>query len=225
MTDEFSTQPAVTPQPPPVHQRPAHPLDRPNEERRLNEAERMRIRTAWGKLVGLLAFLALLLVVSYLVPHIAEQTQYAITRGKQRAEYDFARQHLGESPIGEMSRAYQMVSKLVGPSVVHISTSGTDSSPVLPLSAPRRMRVPAEGQGSGVIIDAGGYILTNNHVIRGANDIQVRLANDERHKATIVGVDKQTDLAVLKIDAEKLIPAQWGDSEETEPGALVWAMG
>ena len=54
----------------------------------------------------------------YLVPYIAEHTQYALTRGKQRAEHDFAREHIGESPIGELSRAYQMVSQVVGPSVV-----------------------------------------------------------------------------------------------------------
>jgi serine protease Do len=180
---------------------------------------------AWAKLVWLLAFLAVLLAISYLVPFIAEQTQYAITRGKQRAEHDFAREHIGESPIGEMSRAYQMVSKLVSPSVVHISTTGTENGSLLPLSSPRRTRVPAEGQGSGVVIDAGGYVLTNNHVIRGATEIEVRLANDERHIATVVGVDKQTDLALLKIDAERLVAAEWGDSEGVEPGALVWAMG
>src|SRR5262245_55047308 len=194
MTDEFSTQPAVTPQPPPVHQRPAHPLDRPNEERRLNEAERMRIRTAWGKLVGLLAFLALLLVVSYLVPHIAEQTQYAITRGKQRAEYDFARQHLGESPISEVSRAYQMVSQIVGPSVVHINTQGAQPEILRLSTRSARGRVPAEGQGSGVVMEANGYILTNNHVIRGANEITVSLADGRKAKATVVGRDAQTDL-------------------------------
>ncbi len=106
------------PEPPPMQ--PAarvHPLDR-REDRRTDEwrvddlrtmaAETARIRIAWAKLVWLLAFLALLLAISYLVPHIAEQTQYAITRGKQRAEHDFAREHVGESPIGELSRAYQM---------------------------------------------------------------------------------------------------------------------
>jgi len=87
-------------------------------------AETARIRIAWAKLVWLLAFLALLLAISYLVPYIAEQTQYALTRGKQRAEHDFAREHIGESPIGELSRAYQMVSQVVGPSVVHINTLG-----------------------------------------------------------------------------------------------------
>jgi serine protease Do len=162
--------------------------------------------------------------VSYLVPHIAEQTQYAITRGKQRAEYDFARQHLGESPIGEMSRAYQMVSQVVGPSVVHINTQGAQSD-LLRLSTRRSGRIPAEGQGSGVVMDGSGYILTNYHVIRGANEIEISLADGRKVKATVVGRDPPTDLAVLKIDADKLVPASWGDSEALEPGALVWAVG
>jgi serine protease Do len=228
MLDDIRNQPAepeTFPEPPPV-QRPVrlHPLDRPDDSRVI-AAEAARIRMAWAKLVWLLAFLALLLAISYLVPYIAEQTQYAITRGKQRAEHDFAREHIGESPIRDMSRAYQMVSKLVGPSVVHINTAGANNNNNgLPLST-RRTRIATEGQGSGVVMDARGYILTNNHVIRGADDIQVSLANGEKHPATVVGRDTQTDLAVLKINADQLVPAAWGDSEELEPGALVWAVG
>jgi serine protease Do len=225
MTDEFSPQPAAPPEPPVQPRTRAHPLDRADDEnRRLNDAERARMRAAWAKLVWLLAFLALLLAVSYLVPHIAEQTQYAITRGKQRAEYDFARQHVGESPIGEMSRAYQMVSQIVAPSVVHINTQGAQTN-LLRLSTRTRGRIPAEGQGSGVVMDASGYILTNNHVVRGATEIQVSLADGRRLKATVVGFDSPSDLAVLKISADQLVPANWGDSEAVEPGALVWAVG
>jgi S1-C subfamily serine protease len=179
---------------------------------------------AWSRLAWLMAFLAALLAVSYLVPFIAEQTQYAITRGKQRAEYDFAIKHAGQSPIHEMSRAYQMISQMVGPSVVHINTTGGEPS-ILPLSTRTRGRFPAEGQGSGVVVDASGYILTNNHVVRGATDIQVSLADGRKLKATVVGRDSPTDLAVLKVETDKLIPAQWGDSEAVEPGALVWAVG
>ena len=125
MTDNSSSQAISTPEPPPVAALPhVHPLERPDDNRRAVAAETARIRLAWAKLVWLLAFLALLLAISYLVPYIAEQTQYAITRGKQRAEHDFASEHIGASPIGEMSRAYQMVSQVVGPSVVHINTTG-----------------------------------------------------------------------------------------------------
>jgi len=97
--------------------------------------------------VWLLAFLALLLAISYFVPYIAEQTQYAITRGKQRAEHDFRSRAHWRVADGEMSRAYQMVSQVVGPSVVHINTTGSDRA-VLPLSMRGRGRIPTDGQGS-----------------------------------------------------------------------------
>src|SRR5262245_42261141 len=91
------------PLPPPVQTlATVHPLGRTDDDRRLMATEKIRIRVAWAKLLWLMAFLAVLLAISYLVPYIAEHTQYAITRGKQRAEFDFAQQHLGESPIAEM---------------------------------------------------------------------------------------------------------------------------
>lgn len=188
-------------------------------------AETARIRLAWAKLVWLLSFLGVLLALSYLVPYIAERTQYSITRGKQRAEYDFAVEHIGESPIADMSRAYQMVSQVVSPSVVHINTTGTEPPPILPLANRTRTRIPAEGQGSGIIMEGSGYILTNNHVIKGANEIQVSLADGRKAKARVVGRDPPTDLAVLKIDEDNLTAASFGDSESVESGALVWAVG
>jgi S1-C subfamily serine protease len=217
--------PPAPPEPPPViAQRSTHPLDRSDVDLHHLGAETARIRLAWAKLIWLLSFLAVLLGISYLVPYIAEQTQYAITRGKQRAEHDFAIEHVAGSPLGDVSRAYQMVSQVVGPSVVHINTLGTDSQ-ILPLSMGRRTRVPSEGQGSGIIIDASGYILTNNHVVRHSHEIDVSLADGRKVKAQVVGQDEVTDLAVLKVTADKLTPATWGDSEVLEPGALVWAVG
>jgi len=230
---EPNWQPPEPPAPPRVqplgmHPPGVHPLDRrdsggPDYARSI-AAETARIRLAWAKLVWLMAFLALLLSISYFVPHIAEQTQYSITRGKQRAEHDFAVTHIGQSPIGEMSRAYQMVSQVVGPSVVHISTTGSEG-PSFPPTTRTRLRIPTEGQGSGIVMDSTGYILTNNHVIRGASTIQVSLADGRKLKAVVVGRDGATDLAVLRIDADGLVPAEFGDSEKTETGALVWAVG
>jgi S1-C subfamily serine protease len=210
-------------EPPPIH-RWIHPLERPDDEERNRAADAARIRLAWTKLVWLLAMLALLLTVSYMVPFIAEQTQYAITRGKQRAEHDIAAQHIGESPLADLSRAYQMVSQVVGPSVVHINTQGSPSE-IRPLSMRGRPRMPSEGQGSGVIVEKSGYILTNYHVIRDSKDIDVSLSDGQKVRARVIGYDAANDLAVLKIKAENLTPVNWGDSEKIEAGALVWAVG
>ena len=72
---------------------------------------------------------------------------------------------------------------------------------------------PAFGQGSGVIVDEDGYLLTNYHVIRGAKEIAVVVDGTERFPATVVGHDVLTDLAVLKIDATGLHTITWGDSK------------
>src|SRR5262249_31244955 len=163
MTDDILQPPASPPPPPIQFAAKVHPLDRSGDDGQALAAESARIRLAWAKLIWLLSFLGVLLALSYLVPYIAERTQYAITRGKQRAEHDFAREHIGQSPIADMSRAYQMVSQVVSPSVVHINTTGSEAMTILPLANRTRTRIPAEGQGSGVIMEASGYILTNNH--------------------------------------------------------------
>jgi serine protease Do len=201
-----------------------HPLDRSDDDPRPLADEAARIKLAWAKLVWLLSFLAVLLAISYLVPYIAENTQYAITRGRQRAEHDFAREHLEASSLQELSRAYQMVSQSVGPSVVHINTQGGPTD-LFRLSTRNSSSMLAEGQGSGFIVDAGGYIVTNNHVISGARTISVSLADGRKLPAELVGADRGTDLAVLKIKADKLTPVVWGDSDAMQVGGLVWAVG
>ena len=83
-----------------------------------------------------------------------------------------------------------------------------------------------QGLGSGVVITADGYILTNNHVIEGADDVRVSLGDsNKRYEAKVVGRDPGTDLAVLKIDATGLAPAIFGDSEKLEVGDVVLAIG
>ncbi|NLS90823.1 MAG: Do family serine endopeptidase [Planctomycetaceae bacterium] len=82
------------------------------------------------------------------------------------------------------------------------------------------------GIGSGVIIDAGGVILTNNHVVEGRNDITVRLHDGREFKATGVQTDPNTDLAILRIEGAKdLKPARLGDSDLLEVGDWVLALG
>lgn len=80
--------------------------------------------------------------------------------------------------------------------------------------------------GSGVIISANGYIVTNNHVVEGADEIVVTLPDDEKeYKAKIIGQDSKTDLAVVKIEAKDLQVAKFGDSSNLLEGDLVFAIG
>ena len=80
--------------------------------------------------------------------------------------------------------------------------------------------------GSGFVIDKDGYILTNRHVVAGADEIQVELSNGKRYDAKLVGRDARTDVALLKIEAkETLTVLALGDSEQAEPGEWVIAIG
>jgi serine protease Do len=81
------------------------------------------------------------------------------------------------------------------------------------------------GIGSGVIISPDGYIVTNNHVVDGATQIRVTLHDRRVLSAKVIGVDKLTDLAVIKVDARDLPAMSWGDSSKLEPGQTVLAFG
>lgn len=82
-----------------------------------------------------------------------------------------------------------------------------------------------EGAGSGVIMTVDGYIVTNNHVIEGASKITVTLRDGTHYDAKLVGTDKSTDLAVIKIDAEKLSAAKFGNSDSLVVGETAVAIG
>ena len=79
--------------------------------------------------------------------------------------------------------------------------------------------------GTGVVISDRGYIVTNHHVVEDAKQIQVLLSDDRKLQATLVGKDKASDLAVLRVEAEGLVPAVFGDSESLRVGDMVCAIG
>lgn len=90
---------------------------------------------------------------------------------------------------------------------------------------PQRDRPPGRGAGSGVIFTPDGYIATNNHVIEGASEIEVMLNDNRSYTAEVIGVDPDTDLALLKIDEENLPYMEIGDSEAVQVGEWVLAIG
>ena len=106
-----------------------------------------------------------------------------------------------------------MVTQRIAPSVVHIDTTRSGNG-------------ETDGQGSGVVLSTDGEIVTNYHVIAGAEEVLVTLYDDQEFLAKVIGVDESDDLALLKIDSPvELIPATWGDSEALETGSMVWAVG
>jgi serine protease Do len=91
--------------------------------------------------------------------------------------------------------------------------------------SPRGRGEKAKASGSGVIINSDGFIVTNNHVIQGAESLEVTLADKRTYKATVVGSDPNTDIALIRIDAKNLPALSFGNSENVEVGQWVLAVG
>lgn len=112
----------------------------------------------------------------------------------------------------------------VTPSVVHIRTSyGAGEFSVNPLQY--YFDNPARSSGSGVIVSDDGYIVTNNHVIADATNIEVIMNDNQRYYANLIGADETTDLALLKVHAHGLPFVRYGDSDKVRPGEWVLAIG
>jgi len=133
----------------------------------------------------------------------------------------------------DLSRTFINVAKQVKPAVVNIDVvektkqsamrlpEGFPQIPGLTDGPPRRQ----QGTGSGVIVSADGYILTNNHVVGEATQINVKLADGREFKAKRIGTDKETDMAIIKIEAAGLPFARLGNSDALEQGEWVIALG
>lgn len=187
--------------------------------------------TFWSLLsstmLSLAVVLILLVCLRYLLPPMLESARYSWHRGQLRAEYELAGQHLENVSWEGLSQVSKIVARRVSPSVVHIQvTTKNDESESFSRWNPdsKVLRMPA-GQGSGVIVSQDGYILTNQHVLESNAEIVVFLADDRALPATIIGLDRTTDLALLKVDANDLLPIEWGDSDRVEIGSPVWAVG
>ncbi len=155
---------------------------------------------------------------------------------------------VNDTPVARdtrMTTSFAPVIKRVAPSVVNIFSTKTVKSPASPMmpffndpffrrffgqqfdegqQAPRKFK--ERSLGSGVIISKDGYVLTNNHVVDGADEIKVSLANHKQeYTAKVVGRDPKTDLAVLKIDAANLPFVTFADSDKLEVGDVALAIG
>lgn len=135
--------------------------------------------------------------------------------------------------LKDLNDAVVEIAEKTNPTVVTIFTTQTVTAPRNPLfeffgnprgnfEAPER---EVEGLGSGVIVSEEGYILTNNHVVEGAEEIRVETYDGSDVKAEVVGTDPQTDIAVLKIEANNLPVIEFGNSDNLRVGEFVLAIG
>ncbi|MDR1744239.1 MAG: Do family serine endopeptidase [Planctomycetota bacterium] len=145
--------------------------------------------------------------------------------------------------VNTLSRAFTGVAKIIRPAVVNIKVerrvavgrNGGFNDPMeffsemfgqgFPGFPQRQSQQTRIGQGSGVIVDPAGYILTNNHVVGDADAIRVILLDGRELPAELIGADPGSDVAVIKIHAENLTSAQLGDSDIVEVGEWVLAVG
>ncbi|MCX7615133.1 MAG: trypsin-like peptidase domain-containing protein [Clostridiales bacterium] len=142
------------------------------------------------------------------------------TGSAQDLPKDSVKLHINDVPKGTVSAAStssqgldtSIIAEKVKPSVVGVISENT-ANPA------------ASAQGSGIVMTKDGYIITNNHVIEGANKITVVLENGNKYNAKIIGKDAKTDLAVLKINASNLPAAEFGNSDELKVGDKAIAIG
>ncbi len=199
--------------------------------------KRFRIQIAIG-------LIAMLLVGGYIA---YPKSMASATYANSIEESNAAREQLRTA--NNLAEAFKHVSRALRPSVVSISTESKPRNiavrqfrmPSTPfglspfmdedlLEGLQSMELPRQlpgrrGLGSGVIVRSDGHVLTNHHVVQGAEKIEVTLSDERTYPATVIGTDPETDLAVLKIDVSGLQPVTWADSEAAEVGEWVVAVG
>jgi len=161
----------------------------------------------------------LILLISLLVVHAKDSVEFKF------AEKNFQR----KNPTNQdYILSYNNILKNVRSSVVNISTKKTISSDNGYFNPffKRQRTIPSSASGSGVIISKNGYIVTNNHVVDGADEIKVSISNDKKkYTAKLIGKDAKSDIAIIKIEAENLNAVTFYDSDEVKIGDIVFALG
>ncbi len=145
--------------------------------------------------------------------------------------------------LGKLSKSLSEVAEKVKPAVVNISTTKTVTLRETPFDeffndpffrrffgrdfpfGHKKRKYRSSALGSGVIVTDDGYILTNNHVIKDADEIKIVLQDKREFKGKVIGTDPKTDLAVVKIDAKGLPALKLGDSDRLHVGEIVLAVG
>ena len=191
----------------------------------------------FGSLVGVAVVLAVAfaaVVNSKPLQLFAQQPQTQIFKRQAAAPVEAAQ------PVVDLGKAFAAVAEAVRPAVVYIraersvgETTEQRQHPELPapfdrffeFEGPNTQPQPQRGQGSGFLVSSDGYIMTNNHVVEGFDRFNVRLFDGREFTARVVGRDADTDVAVIKIDADGLPAVALGDSDSLRVGEWVLAIG
>jgi serine protease Do len=183
---------------------------------------------------GFLVVLSVLCLAAILVYgsiFVAERVGYAWESGRARADTEALAKLDNAGLVNRASLLFRMATTAVSPAVVNVrsfrSRRGGEGFPGLPLAGNRMTPALQTSElGSGVIINQEkGYVVTNNHVIKDADRIMVRLGPGDDVRARLVGADPKSDLAVLQIKADFIVQAEWGDSDKLDIGDWVLAIG
>ncbi len=174
--------------------------------------------------LGLAGLVGLLLAVGVL--------RLRVEPGDWVSASPFWKEEPGRAPLPPALGVWVELARTVKPAVVNVSTTQRTAPRGGPEDFFRRFfGEPPPGPrgrqslGSGFVVSADGYVVTNVHVVRGASEIVVRLADHSEHRARLVGSDPKTDIALLKIDAGGLPTLPFGDSDQAQVGEPVMAIG
>jgi serine protease Do len=197
------------------------------------------MKTARSRFGAVLAIL-IAAMAGYLAFSLFKDVQFA----RAQQEVKATREQL--ATVQDLGAVFREVGRAVEPSVVHITVKKTMRGGLPPLpfdddtlrrffrdrdgdGEPDLPEMPAVGTGSGVIMDVEngyGYVVTNNHVAGGATEMTITLFDGrEVTNCKVVGTDPKSDLAVVRIESDRLIPAEWGNSDELQKGDFILAFG
>jgi serine protease Do len=185
----------------------------------------------FGSLVGITLALAVAFITVVDLPQRSEAQQPTSSVLRERPAPVEAAQ-----PVVDLGNAFTSVAEVVRPAVVYIDATrqadrgSTEEHPDLPAPFDRFFQQPDQerlprGTGSGFIISPDGYIITNNHVVENGVRLDVRLFDGRKFSAEIVGRDADTDVAVIKIEADDLPAVSLGNSDSLRVGEWVLAIG
>ncbi len=200
--------------------------------------------TSKGVCHVLLPMVAVLFAALWLVTACAKPEEEAQTATERGAVPESTQVQVAEEKTGtlDLRTAIVKVARQNIPAVVHIEVTQRQevANPLLPFEndpffrrffgipkdLPKKFKRELKGLGTGMIMDAEGHILTNNHVVGGATGIEVLLSNGDRYSAQVVGTDPKTDLAVIQIPTKESLPqVTFGDSDRVDVGEWVVAIG